>query len=74
MSCPLWGNLSPERIFEISCDGQRVRGAVIPPVVDKDFARHGRIMAWPPKKIPRENHPSKKRLAAFPVRRPENLQ
>jgi hypothetical protein len=34
-------------LAEISCDGQRVRG-VIPPVVDKDFARHGWIMAWPP--------------------------
>jgi hypothetical protein len=29
-----------ERIFEISCHCQCVRGAVIPPVVDKDFARH----------------------------------
>jgi hypothetical protein len=34
-------------LAELSCDGQRVRG-VIPPVVDKDFARHGWIMAWPP--------------------------
>ena len=35
-----------ERIVEILRDVQRVRGAVIPPVIDKDFSRHGRIMAF----------------------------
>jgi hypothetical protein len=43
-----------------------VRGAVIPPVVDKDFARHGRIMAWPPRKNPTKNHPSKKKIGRLP--------
>jgi hypothetical protein len=49
-----------ELIFEILCYGQRVRGAVIPPVVDKDFARHVWIMAWPPRKNPAKKSPSKK--------------
>jgi hypothetical protein len=37
-----------------------VRGAVIPPVIDKNFARHGWIMAWPPRKNPTKKSPLEK--------------